>query len=214
MEYLMVGFALLGLTVKGYCGKKISGFVQTPVDAVGWNLIHMLFCMLIGACLFFFEQAQGFLLVEPGMLAICFLSGLANATFLVLWVFAVQKNTMVFVDVGLTMGSMIPAVLCAFLFREVISIPKLLGFALILLATVVLAGPHGHLGRVELSGISLVGLAAIADGLSGFAQQLYRQYYTFWLQLAISWRSQHLDAKLPALIAFSRILLRGGATCA
>lgn len=112
------------------------------------------------------------------MLLICLLSGAANAAFLVGWILAVQKNTMVAVDVCLTLGSMIPAVLCALLFGEAISLPKMLGFALILGATAILSGGGAKRAGGGTVGVLLLIFASVGEGLSGFAQQLFKQYYT------------------------------------
>ncbi|MBQ9802073.1 MAG: hypothetical protein IJW51_03265 [Clostridia bacterium] len=178
MVYVIVGIALCCLTVKGYCGKKTSCYVADTGDAYFFNLLRMLFCILIGIALVFLEGVQGHLLVEGGMLAICALSGASNAAFLVGWLLAIKKNSLVAVDVGLTLGSILPAVLCALLFAEPISGAKMLGFAMIVLATAVLAGHSKETAGGGVAGAALLLLAAVGDGLSGFAQQLYKQHYT------------------------------------
>ena len=177
MVYLLVGVTLLCLSVKGYCGKRVSCAVRNTGDSFLFNSLRMLFCILIGAALVLAEGVADQLLPEWEMLLICLFSGVANAAFLVFWLFAVQKNAMVSVDVGLTLGSLLPALLCAWLFGEAISLPKMLGFALILLATLVLAGRSKKTG-VGLVGVILLVLASLGDGLSGFSQQLYLQLYT------------------------------------
>lgn len=179
MVYAVIGIALLCLTVKGYCGKKTSGYVRGTGDAYLFNLLRMAFCTLIGIALVLAEGSRDFLPVEGKMLAICALAGVSNAFFLVGWLLAIRKNSMVSVDVSLTLGSLIPSVLCALLFAEPISIPKMIGFGLIVLATVILAG-QGNAATAGggLAGLLLLGAAAVGDGLSGFAQQLYKQYYT------------------------------------
>lgn len=178
MVYAIVAAVLLCQTVKGYCGKKTSTHVRQFGDSVSFNFIRMLFCVFIGAALVIVEGSASAMRVEWGMLGVCILSGAANAAFLVGWILAVRKNTMVAVDVGLTLGSLIPAVLCAILFGEAISLPKMLGFGLIVLATVILAGHTKKTVGGGFVGILLLILATVGDGLSGFAQQLYKQYYT------------------------------------
>ncbi len=178
MVYGIVAVILLCMTVKGYSGKRTSGYVKTPEDSFLFNLLRMVFCIAIGILFVFAEGSQSFLRVEWGMLGICVLAGLSNAAFLVGWLLAVRKNSMVSVDVGLTMGSLIPAVLCALLFSEAISVPKMIGFALILAATVILAGHSKKTVGTTAMGVVLLVLAAVGDGMSGFVQQLYRQYYT------------------------------------
>ena len=85
---------------------------------------------------------------------------------------------MVSVDVSLTLGSLLPALLCLAFFGEPISIPKMIGFALILAATVILAGYNKKVAGGGIMGALLLVFAALGDGLSGFAQQLYKHFYT------------------------------------
>ena len=178
-QWICVLIALLCMTVKGACGKKTSGYVTVLGHSFWFNLIRMLFCVLIGLGLVFAENWQASLALDGKMLLICILSGAANAAFLVGWLLAVQKNTMVAVDVTLTLGSMIPAVLCALLFGEALSLQKMLGFALIILASFILSAKKGGTAKEKsLMGILLLILATVGDGLTGFCQQLYRHYYT------------------------------------
>ena len=178
MLYGILFLALLCLTVKGYSGKRISSYVRTAADTYAFNLLRMCFCILIGLSMVFIEHSQKFLLPEPRMLAICFLSGLSNAAFLVFWMLAIRVNSLVSVDVGLTLGSLIPSLLCLLLFGEEFSIPKMIGFVIILLSTFILSGGAQSDKKGRLSGILLLTLAAVGDGMSGFSQQLYRRYYT------------------------------------
>jgi drug/metabolite transporter (DMT)-like permease len=113
------------------------------------------------------------------MAAICLLAGVSNAAFLVGWILAVQKNAMVTVDVTLTIGSILPAILCALLFDEAIRLPKLLGFLLIIAASAILAGYNKSMkGNPGLSGILFLLLASVGEGMVSFSQQLYKQYYS------------------------------------
>lgn len=178
MAYLFVCIALVCLTVKGYCGKKTSTYVTETGDSFLFNLVRMLFCIVIGLLLILLEGSASSLAVEGRMLIICFFTGLTNAAFLVGWLLAIQRNTMVTVDVSLTIGSLLPAVLCALFFGEAISLPKMIGFGLIILATAILAGYNKAKGKPGLLGVLLLITAALGDGLTGFCQQLYNRFYT------------------------------------
>ena len=178
MLYVTVAGILFCLTLKGYCGKRLSCFVRSTKDTCLFNSLRMLFCILIGAAMVFLEGAAEFLLIEPGMLAVCALSGFSNAAFLIFWMLAIRKNSMVSVDVGLTLGALIPSVLCTIIFGESFSVPKMIGFAMILLATVVLAGLGKRSEKKSPVGLILLVLAAIGDGVTGFSQQLYKHCYT------------------------------------
>lgn len=179
MVYLLVFIALFCLTLKGYCGKKTSTYVKDTGDSFLFNLARMIFCVLIGLAVVFIEGAKDGLSAQPRMLAICLLSGASNAAFLVGWLLAIQKNAMVIVDVALTIGSIIPAILCAILFGDPISWQKMIGFSLIILATIILSGYNKSMKKgAGILGALLLIIAAVGDGLTGFGQQLYKQYYT------------------------------------
>lgn len=178
MVYLVIAIVLITLSVKGYCAKRTSIYIENMGDAFLFNLVRMIFCLFIGTALVFAEGAQELLFIDGGMLAVCAVSGLTNAALLVGWILAVRKNTMVMLDVGTTLGSIIPAVLCAFIFGEAISVPKMAGFALIVLATAILAVRGKDKQRSTLSGMLLLIFTLVCDGMTSFAQQLYKQYYT------------------------------------
>ncbi len=179
MAYLCTVITLIALAVKGFCGKKVSTCAQSSRHALLFNLVRILFCIPISFVVLCIAGAWDRLLPDVGLLAIALLAGAANAAFLAFWMLAVQKNTMVAVDVSLTMGSLLPAILCAILFGEKLSLPRMLGFACILLAAFILAGGGKRKKQKKsLLGILLVVLAAVGDGMIGFSQQLFKQYYT------------------------------------
>ena len=178
MVYGVIAVALLCLTVKGYCGKKTGVAVRDTADSYLFNLLRMIFCIVIGIGFVFIDGAHTSLGIEPGMVGVCAFAGVANAAFLVGWLLAIQKNTMVSVDVSLTLGSLLPSLLCLAFFGEEISIPKMIGFGLILAATFILAGYNKKVAGGGLMGALLLVFAALGDGLSSFAQQLYKHFYT------------------------------------
>ncbi len=179
MPYAFAALALLALAVKGTAGKKVSYYVEDAADSFLFNIIRLLFCMAIGACLVLLGADAGNFAIDGGMLLICLFSGVCNAMFLGGWMLAICHNSMVMVDVALTVGSILPAVLSALFFGEEFSVPRLLGFALILAAVVILAGYNSEVKKgVGVVGIATMLIAALGDGLTGFGQQLYKQFYT------------------------------------
>lgn len=178
MGYLLAFLSLIANTVKGFCGKKTSIYAVAPTDAPLFSFVRIFFCIIIGFFIVLIEGAQGSLSVDPVMLAICALSGVTNAVFLICWMLAVQKNPLVLVDVSLTLGSIIPAVLCLAFFGEDISPLKMLGFALIVAAAFVLSFGAKNTKKTSLSGILLVTAAAIGLELTSFSQKLFDNHST------------------------------------
>ena len=178
MAYLFVFLSVAANTVKGYSGKKTSIFAVQPTDAPLFSFVRIFLCLIIGLIIVFVEGAHASLSVDPLMLGISAFSGITNAMFLFGWMLAVQKNPLVLVDVSLTLGSIIPAVLCLILFEENISFVKMIGFALILVAAVVLSLGAKSNKKISLLGILLVLIAAVGSGLTAFSQKLFDNFRT------------------------------------
>ncbi|MBQ6947064.1 MAG: hypothetical protein IJN42_03365 [Clostridia bacterium] len=175
MVYTAVFFALFFNAAKGYSGKKVSILAKHTEDAYLFSTVRMALCMLIGFVLMLFDG--GSLQVEGGMLAIGLLSGIANVAFMIGWMLAVQHNALVTVDVSLTLGSIIPAVLCAMLFAEPIKLPKMFGFALIVIASFILSKFNKTGKKKTFGGICWLIMALLGDGMISFSQQLYTKFY-------------------------------------
>ena len=178
MAYLFVLLSVAANTVKGYSGKKTSIFAVQSTDAPLFSFVRIFLCLIIGLVIVFIEGAHASLAVDPLMLGISAFSGITNAIFLFGWMLAVQKNPLVLVDVSLTLGSIIPAVLCLIWFGENISLAKMIGFALILVAAVVLSLGAKSSKKISLLGILLVSIAAVGSGLTAFSQKLFDNYRT------------------------------------
>lgn len=179
MAYGAVALALVFTAGKAYSGKKTSTLVTRPSDSFLFNLVRMLICILIGLAVVLAESAQHDFRVERNLLAICLFAGMSNVALLIGWMLAVQKCPLITVEVTMAAGSMIPAALSAWLFAEPIAWQKMLGYGLVVLSAVILSGYQKNtVEKSGLAGIALVILATAGDGLTGFSQQLYRQYYT------------------------------------
>ena len=182
MQYLVVFIALVALAVKGFCGKRVSGYVRNIGDSFVMNTVRFLLCLIIGFALVLFEGVG--LAVSGRMIAICALAGVASAVNIGCWVIAVKSNAMATIDVMSTLGSIIPAVLCAILFNEQISWLKMIGFAFILSASLVMLGYNKGVrekrisldNRARLIGKITLFLTPAGDCIASFCQQLYKQY--------------------------------------
>lgn len=179
MGYLFLVITLILFSVKGFCGKKTSIDIVLPTDPILFNALRMLLCIVIGFLMILLDNALPQMAVQPMMLLLTFFAGAANVAFLIGWILAVRRIPLVTMDVALTIGSLLPSVLCLILFGETISVPKMIGFGLIMVATVVLSGYSGSSGkRAGFLGAALAVIATLGEGLSSFCQQLYKQYFT------------------------------------
>lgn len=177
MAYLCLTLALLALGIKGYCGKKTSLYVRVTEDSLLFTLTRLILCALIGALVL--VLGGGSFAADGRMLAICALSGISSAIQLASWMVAVGCCTMVTLDVSATLGSLLPAILGTVIFGDTFSLPKMLGFALIMIAMPILAGHSTKTkGKMGLLGAAALVVLGVSDGIFGFGQQLYVRYYT------------------------------------
>lgn len=206
MSYAMLLIILCLMTLKGYCGKKCAGLIVENSDAYLFNFVRMSTCTIIGIVLIAFESSGEYLMIDGRMLLICLASAVANVFFLVGWMFAIERNAMVTVDVTLTIGSIIPALLCALLFSEVILLNKMIGFLLIVIAAMLLSGYNGNKNGGKFGWVFLI-IAALGDGMIGFIQQLYVRYCSIYPKSVFHFYT-YLFSGAILLIAF-HILKKG-----
>lgn len=175
MGYLFAFLALAVGGIKGFCGKKTSTYVSRTRDAFLFNFVRMLFCILIG---FVIVAASGDLDVLPisgSMFWVSLLGGFANALFVTSWMLAVRVCAYMMVEVSLMLGCLLPTVGCAVFYGEAISWKKMLGFALLIAAVVIMSGYNLKLkGKMKPGGILLMILAGLGEGSVSFSQQLYK----------------------------------------
>ncbi len=144
-----------------------------------FNVFRVFLCVLVGAGMVLAEGAVGNLALDGGMFLICLLSGAANAALLIGFLLAAIRMSYVTIEVTMTISSIIPAVLCLICFGERISVAKIIGFLVIVLATFVLTYGKGKgKGKGGLVGFIFLAVCVFGEGFSSFSQQLYKQYYT------------------------------------
>jgi len=213
MAYLFMLLSIAAGSIKGYCGKRTSIYATRDTDASLFSFVRIFFCLIIGLIIVFVEGAHNSLAIDGKMLAICAFSGVTNAAFLIGWMLAVQKNSLVFVDVSLTLGSIIPAVLCLIFFGTEISLFKMIGFALIVVAAFILSFGQKSSKKTTLSGIMLVLVAMLGSGLNGFSQSLFNQYYGADAAGGVHYPNSvflfygYIFAALTLLVYFASVLL-------
>lgn len=172
--YLFILGALLTGAVKGFCGKKTSSLVAKPKDAVFFNTVRMLLCVLI-SYLFVIFEGNFEVEVDKNFILITLLSGVSNALFVITWLLTVRKNAYMTTDVALMLGSLIPAIGCLIFFGEPLSYKKLIGFALLIVAVIIMSNYNKSVtGKITLVGTLLLVITAVCEGVASFSQQLYK----------------------------------------
>ena len=138
----MIGYIFLFLTVligvsKGYCGKKTSEYVNGITDGLILQATRLVLCVFIGVIMLVFTNDIPRL--DGPIILISSLNGLANATFLLSWLFAVKSGAYLFVDICLTAGGILLPCMCGRLFFEnKITFFQYIGIVILLIAVIVM----------------------------------------------------------------------------
>ena len=174
MGYLFVALALSAGVVKGYCGKKTSGYVSEPRDAAFANMVRMLICILIGFFVVLFSCGISSLAISARVLWITVLSGVGTSLFVVSWLLAVRKGAYMLVDVFLLLGMVVPIGGSALFFHESIRYNHWIGFAILLVAVLLLCSYNNSIKtKLSLPAFLLLCLSGLANGVADFSQKLF-----------------------------------------
>ena len=174
MGYLFVGLALLAGLIKGYCGKKTSGFTVGLADAGFVCLIRMLLCTAFGLLIVLFGGNGGELVPSANLILVSLLSGVASAFFVLTWLIEVKKSAYMLVDIFLMLGVLVTLVLSKIFFNESIKITQWLGIAVLFIAVLLMCSYNSGLkGKISLSSILILIFCGLSNGIADFSQKLF-----------------------------------------
>lgn len=177
MGYIFLFATVLIGVLKGYCGKKTSEYVNGITDGLILQAIRLILCVIIGIGLFAFSNTPSQL--DTTILLISFLNGLANALFLISWLFAVKSGAYLFVDICLTAGGiLLPCICGALFFGGKITLIQYIGIAIMILAVLVMNGYNSSVtkSKISFSNIMLLVCVAISNGLMGVCEKFFAHH--------------------------------------
>ena len=176
--YLFLFIAILAGVAKGYCGKKTSEYVNGITDGLILQILRLILCVLIGLCIFAFSKEQS--QIDGIVLLIALLNGIANAIFLLSWIFSIKSGAYLFVDICLTTGGiLIPCIGGHLFFKNTITPLQYIGIIIMLIAVLVMNGYNSSVTNNKTSFLNTILLVcvAISNGIMGFCEKLFA-YYT------------------------------------
>ena len=174
MGYLFLAIALITGSIKGYCGKKTSAYVEKYEDAMFANALRMAFCIIIGFCLVAVKDGVPSLIVEPGVLLITVASGVSTAVFVVTWLVTVKKGAYMMLDVFCMIGIIIPLIGGMILYNETVRPIQWLGIALLLCAACIMCSYNNSIKTaMTLSSALLLIICGAANGFTDFSQKMF-----------------------------------------
>lgn len=175
--YLFVLMALVMGATKGYCGKRTSGVITSLPGTMLFNAVRMMICIPIGLLfVLIYTGSIAALAVDPRTLLISAMSGVATSVFVVSWILAVRRGAYMLVDVFLTLGVVVPVILCRIFFQEAVRLNQIAGIAMLVIAAYIMCGYNNTVKteRLSLRLILLMALSGTANGLTSFAQKWFR----------------------------------------
>lgn len=174
MGYIFLGVALLAGATKGYCGKKMGSFTANTQSAVLINIIRMSLCAVFGAILILINQNMGYVTADLKLLLISLVSGVSTSVFVVTWLLAVKKSAYMMVDVFLTLGSLVPMVICFFTFGEPISVQQWIGYAILIAATLIMCSYNNSIKmKMSISSLAFLIICGFSNGVTDFSQKWF-----------------------------------------
>lgn len=177
MGYLLASLTGLTNVTKGYCGKKLSVYVNGYKDASFIYFIRMIICVVIGAILAVFQSAQLFTDIQPQMLTTSLLCGVSTAISLVCWIIAVKSGALVLLDVFNMMGVGLTIACSVIFLGEKLKLTQVLGLAILLVATFIICSYNNSIkSKLKISALLVLAVCGMSDGITHFSQKLFVYY--------------------------------------
>ena len=175
MGYLFLFCAVILGAAKGALGKKVSFQVKNSLDSLFFNFVRMIMCVLIGAVMVLIGGAGGFK-ADGLTIGLAVLNGVMQAVFVYNWIMAVRVGSYVMMDVFALLSAVIPAVGCRIMFSTAITFFELGGFAMLIVAAVLLAGYNAQLkGGFTLKMFVLLMINLLSQGMMDFSMQIFKR---------------------------------------
>lgn len=174
MGYFYLSVSLISGAIKGFCGKKLSGYATNTQSAVFLNFIRMVICIVFGFTVILLNRDASKLTLIPDVVFVSAASGISTSFFVVSWILCARKNAYIMLDVFLMLGTIIPMLMGQFLFQEIISIREWGGFVLLVVAAFIMCSYNNSVKtKITLSSLGLLVACGVSNGITGFTQKLY-----------------------------------------
>ena len=95
MGYLYLILSVLCGNIKGFCGKKTSGLTKELHDAVMFNSIRMLLCILTGFFVVGIQNGFSGFKADASVILITLVAGIMNSVFVVSWLIVLMRYSLI-----------------------------------------------------------------------------------------------------------------------
>ena len=173
MGYLFLSVALLCGAVKGFCGKKMSGYAKDLVSASFINLVRMVACVVLSFLMVVLSGNVAGLKASWQLIAISALSGISTAAFIITWLLCVRKSAYMMLDVFLMLGTLVPIISGRFLFDEPIGLKRAAGFAVLIVAVLIMCSYNNSIKtKFTPASLALLVLCGLSNGVTDLSQKI------------------------------------------
>lgn len=174
MGYLCLLTALFAGAVKGYCGKKTSGYVSETKDAVAANFMRMVLCVIIGFAVLAVQGNLELLRIDGQIFVISLISGFTTAVFVVCWLLSVKQGAYMMVDTFLMLGVLVTLILSKIFFCEDIGLKRWCGIIVLLAAVLLMCSYNNKIkAKISMKALLLLIVCGTANGITDFSQKLF-----------------------------------------
>ena len=174
--YLYLSGALTAGLAKGFCGKKISGAMNSFKDCVFINAARMLFCAAIGFSFVLIEWNFSSLRLDRASLGVYLLSAVGMSAFCVCWMYAYKQDAYVFLNIFTMLGSVITCFLSFLVYEERIAWNEWLGMAILLCAVLIMSKFNKEIkGKITPLGLAILIIGCLGSAVTDFSQKAYMQ---------------------------------------
>lgn len=172
--YIFLIFSLFSGAVKGFCGKRTSGYVDDYKDALFTNFVRMILCIVIGMFIILIQGNVKDLVIDGTVLLTTLLSGVTTSVFVVTWLVSVKRGAYMMLDVFLMLGVIVPVLLSKIIFGEEIGINRQIGFVILVTAVLIMCSYNNQIKeKMSITLLILLIICGAANGLTDFSQKLY-----------------------------------------
>lgn len=174
MGYIFLSISLLAGVLKGYCGKRTSGYITEYKDAVLASILRMFLCFIIGAVLVISSKSTGYIKPDLKLMAVCALSGISTSVFVVCWLVSVKKGAYMMLDVFLMLGVLVPVLGGYTFFNEAVKASQWIGMGILLIAVIIMCSYNNSIKeKLNIYSLLLLMMCGISNGITDFSQKLF-----------------------------------------
>lgn len=174
MGYIYAVLSVFAGAVKGFCGKKTSGYTAGIKDAMLFNCVRMFFCVIIGFVLSVLSGGFSTLKISSTDILSIILSGVFSAVFVVTWLITVKNGAYVMLDVFLMLGVIVPILGSNIFFGEEILLKQWIGLGILIVATLILCSYSNKIKtKIKPSYFLILLVCGLSCGLSDFSQKIF-----------------------------------------